>query len=140
MADDIRIADSELFTREELLFFHKLLTDEKEKLIAKAKATKESGSIHMDTNEMMDQVDQASATIEQNLTFKLLDRDRKLLIEIERALDKLKHGEYGYCEGTGEPILKKRLELRPWTKHSVKYKEQLEKFKKSGRGVIDEDG
>lgn len=139
MAQEIILEDSDLFSREELLQFHTMLTEEKEKLIARAKATKDSGSIHMDSNEMMDQVDQASATIEQNLTFKLLDRDRKLLIEIERALDKLKEGDYGYCEGSGEPIPKRRLELRPWTKHSVKYKEQLERLKKRGRGVIDED-
>jgi DnaK suppressor protein len=93
----------------------------------------------MDANELMDEVDLASATIEQNLTFRLLDRDRKLVAEIERAIDKLKHGDYGYCEGTGEPIPKKRLELRPWTRHSVKYKEQLEKLKKSGRGIADEE-
>ena len=140
MADaEIKIEESDLFSKEELLNFHKILTDEKDKIIAKAKATKESGSIHMDANEMMDEVDLASATIEQNLTIKLLDRDRKLMGEIERALEKIKNGDYGYCEGSGESIPKRRLELRPWTRHSVKYKEQIEKLKKSGRGVIDEE-
>ncbi len=135
----IFFADSELFSKDELKSFHDLLVAEKEKVLAKAKATVESGSIHMDANELMDEVDLASATIEQNLTFRLLDRDRKLVAEIDRAIDKLKHGDYGYCEGTGEPIPKKRLELRPWTRHSVKYKEQLEKLKKSGRGIADEE-
>ena len=88
---------------------------------------------------MFDEVDLAAATIEQNVTFKLLDRDRKLLAEINRALDKIETGEYGYCEGTGEPIPKRRLEARPWCKYSVKYKEKLEKQKKSGRGVADEE-
>ncbi len=88
---------------------------------------------------MYDEVDLASATVEQNLTFKLLDRDRKLMAEIEHALAKIDTGEYGYCEGTGEVIPKRRLEVRPWCKYSVKYKEQLEKRKKSGRGVGDDD-
>ena len=135
----IIFAESDLFSKQELKAFYDLLIDEKNKVIAKAKATVESGSIHMDANELMDEVDLASATIEQNLTFRLLDRDRKLVAEIDRAIDKLKHGDYGYCEGTGEPIPKKRLELRPWTRHSVKYKEQLEKLKKSGRGIADEE-
>jgi DnaK suppressor protein len=135
----IVFAESDLFSKEELKTFHNLLIEEKDKVIAKAKATVESGSIHMDANELMDEVDLASATIEQNLTFRLLDRDRKLVGEIDRAIEKLKHGDYGYCEGTGEPIPKKRLELRPWTRHSVKYKEQLEKLKKSGRGIADEE-
>ena len=63
----------------------------------------------------------------------------KLLAEIDHAIEKIDTGEYGFCEGTGEVIPKRRLELRPWCRHSVKYKEQLERMKKSGRGVADED-
>ena len=88
---------------------------------------------------MYDEVDLASATAEQNLTLRLLDRDHKLLAEIDHAIEKIDTGEYGFCEGTGEVIPKRRLELRPWCRHSVKYKEQLERMKKSGRGVADED-
>ena len=88
---------------------------------------------------MMDEVDLATVTIEQDLTFRLLDRERRLLSEIDHALMKMKNGDFGYCEGTGEPIPKRRLELTPWTRHSVKHKEQLEKRKKSGRGVADEE-
>lgn len=140
--NDVDINESrehELFSKEELKNFKKILEEEKNKILQKAKQAMANGSIQIDTNEMMDDVDLASATIEQNLTFRLLDRDRKLLSGIERALEKLETGEYGYCEGTGEPIPKRRLELRPWCRYSVKYKEQLEKSKKSGRGVADEE-
>ncbi len=127
------IGESELFSFEELVKFRNMLLKEKNKILANAKAAVEGGSIRLDTNEMMDEVDLASATIEQNLTFRLLDRERKLLAQIERALMKIKTGDYGYCEGTGELIPKRRLELAPWTRHSVKYKEHLEKLKKSGQ-------
>lgn len=136
---DLKIKETELFTYDELKKFKAILEQEKEKILKNAKAAVEAGSITLDTNEMMDEVDLASATIEQNLTFRLLDRERKLLAQIERAIHKIGTGEYGYCEGTGEPIPKRRLELAPWTRHSVKYKEQLEKMKKTGRGVVDED-
>ncbi len=139
MASETKEATSSLFTKDELKYFKDLLTTEKQKLMHKARQAMESGNIQLDKNEMMDEVDLASATIEQNLTFKLLDRDRKLLGEIEHALHKIEIGDYGYCEGTGEPIPKRRLEVRPWCRHSVKYKEQLERRKKSGRGVADED-
>ncbi len=129
----------EFLTREELENFRSLLLEEKGKLLEKSAQLVRAGNIELDKNEMMDEVDLASATTEQNLTFKLLDRDRKLLGEIEHALEKIKTGEYGYCEGTGEPIPKRRLEVRPWCRHSVKYKEQLERMKKTGRGVGDED-
>ena len=134
-----KVAESDLFTDSELRIFWEMLNKEKRKIINNARNAVKAGSIKLDTNEMMDEVDLASVTIEQNLTFRLLDRERKLLAEVEHALNKIKNGEYGYCEGTGEPIPKRRLELAPWTRHSVKHKEQLEKMKKSGRGVVDEE-
>lgn len=133
------IAESDLFSKEELSHFRALLLEEKKKIVAKAKAAVDAGAIALDTNEMMDEVDLASATIEQNLTFRLLDRERLMLGEIERALAKIKTGDFGYCEGTGEPIPKKRLELAPWTRHSVKHKEKLEDTRFSGRGVSSDD-
>ncbi len=136
---DEEIAKSALFTLEELRKFREVLLKERDKILSKARDAVKAGSIRMDTNEMMDEVDLASVTMEQDLTFRLLDRERKLLAEIDHALLKIKNGEFGYCEGTGEPIPKRRLELTPWTRHSVKHKEQLEKRKKSGRGVADEE-
>ena len=131
--------DSGAFTPAELEEFKQQLQQARQEIIAKAKQAVASGNIHLDKNEMMDEVDLASATVEQNLTFRLLDRDRKLLAEIDHALKKIDNGTYGFCEGTGEPIPKRRLELRPWCRHSVRYKESVEKMRLSGRGVSDED-
>ena len=136
---DSHLDSHEFLSREELEKFRELLNDEKQKIMKKSENMVKSGNIELDKNEMFDEVDLASMTTEQNLTFKLLDRDRKLLGEIEHALSKIDMGDYGFCEGTGEPIPKRRLEVRPWCRHSVKYKEQLERMKKSGRGVGDED-
>lgn len=134
-----RMPDEQLFSQEELDHFRELLLSERNKILAKARRAMEEGNIQIDRDDMFDEVDQASAMIDQNLTFRLLDRDRKLLSEIDHAIAKLESGDFGYCEGTGEPIPKRRLELRPWCRHSVKYKEKLERMKKSGRGVVDED-
>lgn len=138
--DDHGQADGgDYYTTADLRFFKEILLDNKEKILEKARRAIESGNIALDKNEMTDEVDLASVTIEQNLQFRLFDRDRKLLAEIEHALKKIDSGDFGYCEGTGELIPKRRLELRPWTRHSVKYKEQLERMKKSGRGVGDDE-
>jgi len=133
------IHQSDIFSEEELRTFLGALHKERAALLEKAKAAVDAGNIALDKDEMYDEVDLATATVDQNLTFRLLDRDRKLLNEIDHAINKIQTGEFGYCEGTGEPIPKRRLELRPWCRHSVKYKEQLEKLEKSGRGVVDED-
>ena len=133
------IHQSDLFSEDELREFLEALKRERDVLLGKARNAVYGGNIALDKDEMYDEVDLASATVDQNLTFRLLDRDRKLLSEIDHAIQKIRTGEFGYCEGTWEPIPKARLQLRPWCRHSVKYKEQLEKLEKSGRGVVDED-
>ena len=139
MAAEKSITPNEHFTLEELKVFRGMLEEERQAILKKAEAAVRAGEIELDKNEMMDEVDLASITTSQNLLLKLMDRDRKLMNEIEHALNKIESGDFGYCEGTGEPIPKRRLEVRPWCRHSVKYKEQLERMKKTGRGVVDED-
>ena len=77
-----------------------------------------------------DEADLASEDAEVSLETRLMDRDAKLLREVERALEKVQDGHYGLCEGTDEPIGYARLKLRPWTRYSVTYKEELEREEK----------
>lgn len=79
---------------------------------------------------LSDEMDIAQRHTEQAYLMRFADKERKLLGEIANALEKMENGEYGLCEGTGEPIAHKRLELRPWTRYSVEYKEQMEREKK----------
>ena len=74
-----------------------------------------------------DEADQASEDAGVALETRLMDRDAKLLREVERAMKKVADEIYGYCEGTDEPIGYARLKLRPWTRYSVIYKEELER-------------
>lgn len=137
--NDYEIGENEHCTRDELVSFLKVLVEEREKLLEKTRSTLNAGTIQLDSNEMMDEVDFAAATVEQNLSLRLLDRDNQALAEIEHAIEKIANGEFGLCEGTGEPIPKRRLELSPWTRFSVKYKEKLEKSRKTGRGTNDDE-
>lgn len=43
----------------------------------------------------------------------LLTQAREHLDELDRALDRLEHGEYGRCESCGTTIPPERLEVRP---------------------------
>ena len=129
--EDHEIADSDDFSHQDLRSFLIMLLSAKKQLLEKSRARIRSGEIQLDTNEMADEVDLASASVEQNLTFKFLDRDRRQVAEINRAIEKISTGDYGYCEGTGEPIPKKRLELTPWTRYSVRHQEHLEKTRKT---------
>ena len=79
-----------------------------------------------------DEMDEANIEGEAAVTTKLLDRDVHLLVEIDRALAKIRDGTYGICEGTGEPIGYSRLRLRPWARYSVEYQEELERQVRTG--------
>jgi len=80
-----------------------------------------------DQDRLPDDVDLASRHADQAFLLRFADKEHKLLRQINLALTKLETGEYGVCEGTGEPIGYARLKIRPWTRYSVQYKEELER-------------
>jgi RNA polymerase-binding protein DksA len=70
--------------------------------------------------------DIGSDNYEQEFTLGLMDSERKLLKEIDDALQRIEHGTYGICEGTGRQIQKARLEAQPWARYCVEYARKLE--------------
>jgi RNA polymerase-binding protein DksA len=70
--------------------------------------------------------DIGSDNYEQEFTLGLMDSERKLLKEIDDALQRVEHGTYGICEGTGRQIQKARLEAQPWARYCVEYARKLE--------------
>jgi DnaK suppressor protein len=85
--------------------------------------------------EVGDEMDDANIEGITAMSSRLLERDVQLLSEIDRALAKFQAGNYGYCEGTGEPIGYARLRSRPWARFSVAHQEQLEREARSRGGV-----
>jgi RNA polymerase-binding protein DksA len=63
---------------------------------------------------------------EQEFALGLMDSERKLLKEIDDALERIEQRVYGTCEATGKPIAKARLEAKPWARYCVKYARRLE--------------
>lgn len=70
--------------------------------------------------------DLGTDNFEQEFSLELMDSARKLLVEIDDALNRIAAGTYGICEGTGKPISKARLEAQPWARYSVEYAKMLE--------------
>jgi DnaK suppressor protein len=57
--------------------------------------------------------DIGSDTFERSKVLAILDRADRHLADVDRALERLERGEYGYCEACGEPIGANRLRARP---------------------------
>ncbi|HJK95710.1 MAG TPA: TraR/DksA C4-type zinc finger protein [Polyangiaceae bacterium LLY-WYZ-14_1] len=119
-------------TKKQLQSLYERLREEQKRL-TEGMGERMSAAIS-DVDPLADELDIAQRHTEQANLMRFAEKERKLLVEIDRALNKMREGEYGVCEGTGEPIAVKRLELRPWTRYSVAYKEQLENERKGYGG------
>ncbi len=115
-------------TKKELEAFQKRLLELRDEVCARIRDR--ASTARVDENDLIEEMDQANRATEEAFNMRLLDKEVKLLREIEGALAKFSDGTYGTCEGTGEQIERRRLEARPWTRYSVAYKEQLEREKK----------
>ena len=121
--------DDEDLSERELEYFKQRLESEAAQVQERLRARIEAMT---DEERPADELDQAGRLSDQAFLLRLADKERKLLSQIELALQKIDSKEYGVCEGTDEMISRKRLLLRPWTRYSIEYKEELERAKKQG--------
>jgi len=77
-----------------------------------------------------DIIDQASSQTEKSVEMRTVNRQRKLLSKIDKAIKKIEDNTYGYCEETGEPIGIKRLLARPIASLTIEAQEKHEKNEK----------
>lgn len=117
--------DNDELTEADRSHFRERLLAERETILAKL--NKHLNEAMVDDDRPADELDQAGRISDQAYLMRLADKEQKLIKQIDRALEKFDTGEFGLCEGTGEPISRKRLEVRPWTRYSIEYKEQLER-------------
>lgn len=71
--------------------------------------------------------DAGTDSFEIENTLGLMDSERRLLEQIDEALQRIEDGTYGICEGHGGLIPAKRLEAIPWTKYCVQCANLAEK-------------
>jgi DnaK suppressor protein len=78
-----------------------------------------------------DPADTAAANADRQLELRTKDRLRKLLAKIDKALDRIEKGTYGYCDETGDPIRVGRLTARPIATLSIEAQEMHERSEKT---------
>merc|ERR1711991_1061813 len=111
------------------VFFRMKLQEWKKELIKANNDALYNGS--MDDNSISaDIVDQASSYTDKNVEMKAINRQIKLISEIDKALARIREDTYGYCLDTAEPIGLKRLMARPVAKYTIAAQEKHEKDEK----------
>lgn len=113
----------EYMCKEQLQYFkNRLYSDKKTALEELEKIKKEL----CNTEQSSDPYDQAADEEARNINLRSIERLTKLVHKIEKAIINIEHGEYGYCEITGEKIGIPRLLARPFTSLCIAAKEAKE--------------
>lgn len=81
-----------------------------------------------------DDAEVAEKQRQSNAALQEMDVLKSRLIFIDRALNKMEQGNFGYCEETEEPIGYERLSVIPWARYSVSVQEMREHRLREYRG------
>jgi DnaK suppressor protein len=116
--------------KEKIEYFKNLLTKRLEGLLAEAEKT----VVDMSDKEesFPDPTDRASLESDRNFLLRIRDRERKLIVKIKEALDRIENGDFGICEVCGEEISEERLRARPVTTLCIDCKTDEEAKEKIG--------
>ncbi len=96
--------------------YRTLLLKKRAELLATAKFEPEALSACIQTP---DAVEFAAKTAEQDVSVITASLRRRMLREIESALQRVNGGTYGLCEGCGEEISVIRLKALPWARYCL---------------------
>ena len=101
---------SDYMNDEQLAFFRQLLIELHDTTRERIREAKEEMLSPPDLSDISDR-----ATWEEQcaILMRIVDREQKLLPKIQQSLERIRLGEYGYCEESGEPIGIPRLLARP---------------------------
>ena len=99
---------------------------EKMRIVNQTQISRER-DLSVSAEDLSDEFDHASSSLNQNIVLRLRDRDRHLLQKIEIALSRIAQGDFGTCLDCEEEIELKRLEARPVADLCIRCKESEER-------------
>lgn len=112
----------------QLAFFRQLLLDLKQQTAEHIETIKQE--IAAPSTEA-DELDRALWEEENRQRMRIAEREFFLLRKIDKALDRIEQGDYGYCEASGVEIGLARLLARPTTEFSTEEKARQEELERS---------
>ena len=108
--------------------FRKRLLEELARLIQGASKTL-NGMSH-EKALFPDPTDRAALEADRNFLLRIRDRERKLILKIREALNRIDEGTFGICEQCGNEISESRLLARPVATRCMNCKELEERKEK----------
>jgi DnaK suppressor protein len=99
-----------------------------QEIARRSKATTEAGA--QDIGDILDSVSEERT---RELDMILTDREKRKLLQIDDALDRIEETTYGQCEDCGVKIPRARLKVLPFAKYCVECQEKTEREEKYTR-------
>lgn len=115
-------------TPERLDFFRKHLLERLERLQSEAEKT--LGDLTQEKENLPDSIDLASEESERDFNIRIKDRERRLILKVKEALERIDDNTFGVCVACGEDISEKRLIARPVTTFCIDCKTAAEMAEK----------
>lgn len=81
---------------------------------------------HLVRSHVADEAEVASEAVDESISIHLHEKDRRTLLQIERALGKIADGTYGQCESCAAEINRRRLQVHPFSTLCVSCMEERE--------------
>jgi len=106
------------------VFKKKLLAKQIEllKLVSKS----EQDGREADEEATQDIADKAANSYTKEFLFHQSDDNRRILLLVNEALNRIKTSEFGLCTACQEEVQPKRLEAVPWARHCIECQEKQE--------------
>jgi len=117
------------FNKRELDKYREILLNKRRELVGDV-STMEMGVLNLGNKSgdpATDVAEQGSDAYDQSLSIGLAEVDRKLIREIDAAIQRIEDKVYGLCEMTGKPISATRLNELPWARLSIEAARELER-------------
>ena len=114
--------------QEKLEYFRQVLHEEMRALLGEAGKT--VSEMTAENVNFPDPTDRATQESDRNFELRIRDRERKLILKIREALERMDKGEFGICELCGEDISEGRLKARPVTTLCIDCKIEEERKEK----------
>lgn len=119
--------------KNDLKYLKDLLTGQLEDLLSEAGKTVTGMTDEKDN--FPDPTDRATLESQRAFELRIRDRERKLILKIKEALERIENGTFGICDGCGEEISFKRLKARPVTTYCIECKTKQEDVEKASRTI-----
>ena len=112
--------------KERLEYFRKMLTEQLRGHDEQVR-DKQQEALEMNADDgVKDSVDMSLQDVNQELAFRLGERESQAVADIDQALLRIEEGSYGTCQRCGKPIDERRLEALPTARYDAACQSEIE--------------